>query len=75
MHVTPPDDDGGLPVIGYQVRMENNQGSYNLQQVVLNGDSIVLRNLQPNAQYRFHIAAKNDAGLSESYILVRTKTN
>ena len=62
---TPPDVDGGTPILGYFV--EYKRLSYTewtmVNQNYLTSTSIVVNNLHENNQYKFRVVAKNRIGL------------
>ena len=64
---TPPDDDGGTPVIGYRVENKENNGSVWKKVNLLNPSdtTTVVKDLKEYTEYEFRVHAENEVGASD----------
>lgn len=73
---TPPGDDGGSPITGYQVRVVNSAGTQvgALRPAAADATSLTVTGLTNGTTYRFQVAAANGAGTSVFSALSNTAT-
>lgn len=62
----PPDEDGGMPVIGYRVKYGNDI-------VTALGSKVVVKNLRPGTTYLLQISSRNEVGFG-AYQTLRVTT-